>query len=140
MSDNVAGNVITKSQITRYGNEQIDTAGTTDTGQDDRSGPEGAVILDLIENREHVLVTGIGKDDDGETGKNRNDALIRDDADIALETHVVAFCKVIDDQHDEIANGYESDDASILERIKSAEEGERDNDKPGYWSAGHGEE
>lgn len=122
MSDNVAGDVVTKSQVSSYGNEQIDTAGAANTGQDDRGGPERAVVLDLVENREHVLMTCVGEDDDGKTGQDRDDTLVRHNTDIALETHIVALCKVINDQDDEIANGDESDNASVLEGIKFAEE------------------
>ena len=130
LSDNVAGDIVTESQVASYSNEQIDTAGTTNTGQNDRGGPEGAVVLDLVENGEHVLMTCVGKDDDGETGQNRNDALVRHDTDVALETHVIALCKVVYNQDDKITNRDESNNAGIFERIESAEEREWNYDKP----------
>jgi hypothetical protein len=121
LSDNVAGDVVTESQVSGDSNEQIDTAGTTDTGKDDRGGLEGTVVLDLVENGEHVLVTCIGKDDDGETGQDRDDTLVRHDTDIALETHVITLCKVVNNKHDKIANRDESNNAGVLEGIESAE-------------------
>lgn len=69
----------------------------------------------------YVLVARIGKDDDGETGQDRDDALVGHNANIALETHVIALCKVVDNQDNKITNGYESDDAGVLERVESAE-------------------
>jgi hypothetical protein len=134
LSNNVAGDIVTKSQVASDGNEQVDTAGTANTGQDDRGCPAGAVVLDLVENGEHVLMTCVGKDDDGETSQDRNDTLVRHDTDIALETHVIAFCKVVNNQHDEIANRDKSNDAGVLERVESAEEGKRNNNQPGHLS------
>jgi len=85
-------------------------------------------------------MTCVGKDNDRETGQDRDDTLVGNDTDITLETHVIALCKVVNHQHNKIANRDESNDASILERVKSAEEGERNNDKPGLLSDGYGEE
>jgi hypothetical protein len=139
LSDNVASDVVTKSQVSSYSNEQIDTAGTANAGQNDRGGPEGAVVLDLVENGEHVLMAGIGKDDDGETGQDRDDTLVGHDTDIALETHVIAFCKVVNNKHDQITDRNERNDAGILEGVESAEEGERNHDKPDQLSETRGE-
>lgn len=55
LSDNIASDIITKSQVASDGNEQIDTARTTNTGQDDRRCLERTVVLNLVENREHLL-------------------------------------------------------------------------------------
>lgn len=52
----------------------------------------------------YILVTCIGKNDDGETSQDGDGTLGMQDANVAFETHVVALCKVIDDQDDEITN------------------------------------
>ena len=69
----------------------------------------------------YVLVTRVGKDDDGETGQDRDDTLVGHNANIALETHVITLCKVVDNQDNKITNGDESNDAGVLERVESAE-------------------
>lgn len=76
----------------------------------------------------------ISKDDDGETGQDRHDTLVGHDANLAFETHVVAFCKVIDDQDDKVTNRDQGNNASVFERIESAEERERNNNEPGHMS------
>lgn len=65
----------------------------------------------------YVLVARIGKDDDRETGQDRHDTLVGHDANLALETHVIAFCKVIDDQDNKVTNRNQSNNASVLERV-----------------------
>jgi hypothetical protein len=84
-------------------------------------------------------MAGIGKDDDGETGQDRDDTLVGHDTDIALETHVITFCKVVNNQDDQITDRSESNDAGILEGVESAEEGERNHDKPDQMSEMKGE-
>lgn len=49
-------------------------------------------------------MTRVGKDNDGETGQDRDDTLVRYDTNVAFETHVIAFCEVVHDQDDKIAN------------------------------------
>lgn len=39
----------------------------------------------------------VGKNDDRETSQDRHNTLVGHDANLALETHVIAFCKVVDD-------------------------------------------
>lgn len=78
----------------------------------------------------YVLVAGIGKDDDRETGQDGDDTLVGRETDVTLETHIIAFCKVVNDQDHEVANRNESNNTGVLERVKSSEERERNNNEP----------
>ena len=78
----------------------------------------------------YVLVAGIGKDNDRETGQDGDDTLVGRETDVTLETHIIAFCKVVNDQDHEITNRNESNNTGVLERVKSSEERERNNNKP----------
>lgn len=54
LSNNVAGNIVSKSQVAGDGNEQVDAAGAANTGQNDRCRFHRAVVIDFVEDRKHL--------------------------------------------------------------------------------------
>lgn len=67
-------------------------------------------------------MTGVCKDNDGETGESRHDAHPVDYTDLTALLYSVARCKVIDNKNDKIAYGDECDYAGVLQRIQFAQE------------------
>lgn len=73
-------------------------------------------------------MTGVREDDDGEAGEGGDDALPAEPVDGAAVREGVAFGVVVDDEDDEVCDGYEGDDGGILETVEAAEEREGNDD------------
>ena len=82
-----------------------------------------AVVVDLVEDAEHVLVTCVCEDYDWKSGERRDGALPFEDRDVAAVGDGVAFDVVRHDQDDEIADGDECDNGGVFERVETAKEG-----------------
>jgi len=54
LSDNVAGDIIAEREIASDCNQQIDGTGSADTAEDDRRCLKMRVILNLVQNGEHL--------------------------------------------------------------------------------------
>ena len=61
LSNNVAGNVVTKREIASDGNQQIDGTGSADTAENDRRCLEMRVVLNLVQDGEHLQQRQLGR-------------------------------------------------------------------------------
>ena len=134
----VALDVVAVAQVPRDTCQDVQSAGTANGREDDRRGAEVAVVCDLVENAEHVLVACVCKDDDGEGSECADRAGPFEDPDGAARGESVAFDVVGYDEDDEVGDGEESDYRGVFERVKTAEEGKRDDDEPGSVSTQQG--
>ncbi len=66
LSDDVAAYVIAERQVAGDGYEDVDECCSPIAGHNDRCGAEVRVVFDLVEDREHILMAGIGTDDNRE--------------------------------------------------------------------------
>lgn len=66
LSDDVAANVVTEREVARDGDEDVNGSRAAVASKNDGGGAEEGGIVDLVEDGEHVLVAGVGEDDDGE--------------------------------------------------------------------------
>ena len=65
-------------------------------------------------------MTCIRKDNYGKAGESRDNAFPVYDMDFTPFGQSITLGKVIDHQDDKVANGYQSNDASVFERIETS--------------------
>ena len=83
-----------------------------------------AVVVDFVEDGEHVLMARVRENDDGKSSERRHGTLPMYDVYVAAICERVAFDVVCEDKNDEVADGDESDDGGIFEGVEAAEKGE----------------
>lgn len=128
----VSANLVSKGQVARDGDEDIDEARGAVGRAEHRGGAEVRIVRNLVEDTEHVLVARVGEDDDGEGGERGHDAGPFEDAQGRLVVSVgegVVFREVVDHQDDQVPDGDQGDDRGVLERVQPAQEGEGDDDQ-----------
>lgn len=76
----------------------------------------------------------VGEDNDGEGGEGGDGASPLEDADGAALGEGVAADEVCDDEDNEVGDGEEGNDGGVLEAVEATQEGEGDDDEPGFVS------
>lgn len=147
LGDDVAGNVVSKRQIAGNGHQKVDEASRSNTGHDNRRCPEVRVVIDLVQDGEHlvksqqrlrlneacntyILMASVCKDNDWKAGKSRNNAFPLHKVDIASLCHRVALGKVVNNQDYKVANRDESNNTGVFERVESSQEGQWNDNEP----------
>ena len=78
----------------------------------------------------YILMTGVGENDNGKAAEGRNSTFPLKDPYGPRILLCVPFNEVRNDKYDQIANGYQRYDASVFQRIETAQEGKGYNNKP----------
>lgn len=80
--------------------------------------------------RTNVLMTRVGKHDDGKRAESFDRARPLDGADVAPVVHGVSDEEVAHNQDDQVADRHQGNEGRVLERIQPAKETQRDQHKP----------
>lgn len=66
--DDVTRDIVAEGEVPGDGDDDVDCACRANGGDDDGGDYLGAVVADLVDDGEHVLVAGVGEDDDWKGG------------------------------------------------------------------------
>ena len=75
-------------------------------------------------------MTCVRKDDDGETAQSWDESAPMDDSNWSSVCHSVAFEKMRQHQNSEVSDRHQCNNAGVLERVESTEEGKGNDDEP----------
>ena len=121
---------VSEGKVPGDGDDDVDCAGGADGGEDHGGDNLWAVVFDFVDDGEHVLVAGVGEDDDGQGTQGRKCALGLDAANWAAVLLGVAGGVVVDDQHNQVSNGNQSNDGGVLQGVETSQEGQWNDDQP----------